>query len=284
MKVFNRFTTLTVASAVALSLASGAVFATGKRNHNNKCAGLPSPEDLQDFMRKAAAGHSDLSNVLGPDGSGVGGVFNGQRMWAAVVNRSGQLCWAVTSTENPQLVWPDSQAIAKAKAFAANGLTNEDSGEPGVADPANFPMSTARWYKLTQPGHFLYGLNISNPFDPECLSTPDKPNKRNGHVCGGQIFFGGGVPLHDAANTVIGGLGISGDTACADHEIAKRVRDLAGLNPPGGPLADDIIYPVGPAGTGANAASPFAHPTCANTVKNGVDFLDNQDVVPVTVP
>ena len=28
-------------------------------------------------------------------------------------------------------------------------------------------------------------------------------------------------------------IGISGDTSCADHEIAKRVRDIANLNPPG---------------------------------------------------
>ena len=45
------------------------------------------------------------------------------------------------------------------------------------------------------------------------------------------------------ANLVIGGLGVSGDTACADHEIAKKVRDLAVLNPPGGAhLPDSFRY------------------------------------------
>ena len=55
------------------------------------------------------------------------------------------------------------------------------------------------------------------------------------------FFFGGGHALYSGAK-IIGGLGISGDTSCADHEISKRVRQLAGLNPPGGPLVDDITY------------------------------------------
>jgi len=39
-------------------------------------------------------------------------------------------------------------------------------------------------------------------------------------------FFGGGVPLYSGGQ-IVGGLGISGDTSCADHEVAKRVRHLA---------------------------------------------------------
>lgn len=56
---------------------------------------------------------------------------------------------------------------------------------------------------------------------------------------------------------------------CTDHEIAKRVRNLAGLNPPGGAGADDIIYP------NVNGPSPFGHPLCPNTFRNGV-FLGNE--------
>lgn len=76
------------------------------------------------------------------------------------------------------------------------------------------------------------------------------------------IFFGGGVPLYRNGK-IIGALGISGDTSCADHEIAKRVRDLANLNPTGGALADDIVY------SGPDPASVFAHPVCLNTYRNG---------------
>ena len=30
--------------------------------------------------------------------------------------------------------------------------------------------------------------------------------------------------------------------ACADHEVAKGVRDALTLNPPKGKLADDVVY------------------------------------------
>jgi hypothetical protein len=78
------------------------------------------------------------------------------------------------------------------------------------------------------------------------------------------------VPLYRGGR-IIGALGVSGDTSCADHEIAKRVRDLAGLNPPGGKLADDIVYET----------SVFAHPVCLNTYLNGVK-IGNE--APATYP
>ncbi len=83
------------------------------------------------------------------------------------------------------------------------------------------------------------------------------------------IFFGGGVPLYKNGK-IVGGLGVSGDTSCADHEIAKRVRSLAALNPPGGALVDDIVYrPPDP-------PSVFAHPVCLNTYRNGVSIGNEQ--------
>ena len=63
---------------------------------------------------------------------------------------------------------------------------------------------------------------------------------------------------------MIGGIGISGDTSCADHEVSKRVRQLAGLNPPGGPAVDDITYSV------PDGPSAFTHPKCNNTWRNGI--------------
>jgi hypothetical protein len=82
------------------------------------------------------------------------------------------------------------------------------------------------------------------------------------------IFFGGGLPLYKNGK-IIGGLGVSGDTSCADHEIAKRVRNLAGLNPAGGATADDIVY------SPPDPDSVFAHPVCLNTYRNGV-FIGNE--------
>ena len=100
------------------------------------------------------------------------------------------------------------------------------------------------------------------PSVPNCIVAPGDSAKTNGRLCGGAIPFGGGVPLYKG-KTRVGGLGVSGDTACADHEIAKRVRHLAQLDPEKGPAADDIAY------SSADGASPFTHPLCANTWRNG---------------
>ena len=70
------------------------------------------------------------------------------------------------------------------------------------------------------------------------------------------------MPLYKGGVRV-GGLGISGDTACTDHEIAKRVREKAGLNPQGGSASrrHHVLEADGP--------SIFTHPLCPNTWRNG---------------
>jgi uncharacterized protein GlcG (DUF336 family) len=172
-------------------------------------------------------------------------------MWGAVVNRDGAVCAYTTSTIDPTHVWPGSQAIAKSKAYTANAFSLDE-----------LPLSTARLYTFTQPGHSLWSLGQSNLFNPQFLASPAGQDGGQNEFVGGLIFFGGGVPLYRNGK-IIGALGISGDTSCADHEIAKRVRDLAGLNPSSGALADDIVY------SGPDAASVFAHPVCLNTYRNG---------------
>jgi uncharacterized protein GlcG (DUF336 family) len=90
------------------------------------CTGLPTAAQLKAHMIAAA-------------GPTVGGLFNGTRMWAAVVNRSGQLCAFATSTDDPSQVWPGSQAIAKAKAYTANAFSLDalaaERGERVRAEP-----------------------------------------------------------------------------------------------------------------------------------------------------
>jgi uncharacterized protein GlcG (DUF336 family) len=177
-----------------------------------------------------------------------------------VVNRNGQLCAWNTSRVEPTNVWPGSQAIAKAKAFTANAFSLNTGG-------GGFPLSTAQLYTFTQPGHSLFGLSESNPLNPEFLLPPTSSSEGVGSVVGGIITFGGGVGLYSGSQ-IIGALGISGDTACTDHEISKRVRDLAGLNPPGGPLVDDISY------SSVDGASAFTHPLCPNTFRNEFSIGD----------
>jgi uncharacterized protein GlcG (DUF336 family) len=219
------------------------------------CAGLPKAPELRQLMQQAAiADNPALTASLRAGPGGVGGLFGGTRMWAAVVNRNGQLCSWNTSRGDATNVWPGSQAIAKAKAYTANAFSLSTGG-------GGFPLSTAQLYTFAQPGHSLFGLNQSNPFNPAFLLPPSGSTNGLGQVAGGIITFGGGVALYEGSQ-IVGGLGISGDTACADHEISKRVRDLAGLNPPTGPLTDDISY------SSVDGASPFTHPLCPNTFQN----------------
>ena len=171
-----------------------------------------------------------------------GGLFSPNEMWSAIVDRTGKLCSVITSSPD---AWPGSRAIAIAKATTANGFSNN-----------KLALSTANLYAPTQPGGSLYGLNNSNPFNP--VFQPQ--NSGIGFVPGGVITFGGGVALYQSGQ-IIGGLGVSGDTSCADHAISYRMRHDAGLDGiPGGVGlngSDNILYAaVGTTPTG------FEHPHC----------------------
>ena len=173
-----------------------------------------------------------------------GGLFSPSRMWSAIVDRQGVLCSVIRLGD----AWPGSRAIAIAKANTANGFSNDA-----------LALSTANLYAATQPGGPLYGLNNSNPFNPDYLPQ----GSGIGRVPGGVITFGGGVPLY-ASGKVIGGLGLSGDTACADHAIAFRMRRAANLG------LDMVPSGVGPGGTDniiyANGTpTGFQHPHCGAT-------------------
>jgi uncharacterized protein GlcG (DUF336 family) len=204
------------------------------------CKVLPTPEQLRQMLIEAPQ-----------TGGDAGGLFGGRKQWAALVNRDGELCAIVVSTDDPAASWPGSRNIAIAKASTANAFSTDDK-----------PMSTARLYTLTQPGHSLFGAGAANPLNPLCSGSPRDNGKGNGKVCGGAIVFGGGLPLYKGG-TRVGGLGTSGDTACADHEISKRIRAKAGLEPQGGSGADDITY------SKADGPTVFTHPLCPNTWRNG---------------
>ena len=234
------------ALASSLALPASAVSAASQ----GKCQGLPDEGALKGFLAAAPAAGGD-----------AGGLFHGERMWGAVVNRAGEICAYTTSTADPTQVWPGSQAIAKSKAYTANAFSLD-----------SLALSTALLYTFTQPGHSLWSLGQSNLFEPKFLAAPTGQGGGKDQIAGGLIFFGGGVPLYDGGK-IIGGLGISGDTSCADHEIAKRVRDLAALNPPGGSLVDDISY------SSTNGPSVFTHPLCLNTWRNGVKVGEEKPAV-----
>jgi hypothetical protein len=71
---------------------------------------------------------------------------------------------------------------------------------------------------------------------------------------------------------LVGGLGVSGDTSCADHNIAWRVRKLLGLDHlkgvngvSGDPdRPDNIVFDIIPNPNGGTGRSPsgWGHPDC----------------------
>jgi uncharacterized protein GlcG (DUF336 family) len=207
------------------------------------CDQLPGADDLKRYLREA------------PQKGEAGGLFSGRFEWGAIVNRQGEVCALAVATDDAAAAWPGSRGIALAKAYTANAFSTDFQ-----------PMSTARLYTLSLPGHSLWSAANGNPMNPVCLGPAE--NTRNPNVvCGGTIVFGGGLPLYKG-KTRVGGLGVSGDTPCADHEIAKRVRSAAGLNPDKGEFADDIQY------TKVDGPTWYAHPLCPNTWRNGQKIGD----------
>lgn len=207
--------------------------------------------------------HDTLLAALKESVKPTGGPTNGgldTNEWATVVDRTGTVCAIAFSGAKADDQWLGSRAISAEKAFTANGLSLK-----------NAAISTANLYAPAQPGGSLYSLTMSNPANPQVLyagpasayGTATDP--MIGKVAGGIIVFGGGLALYDGKN-VVGGLGASGDTSCADHNIAWRIRQKLKLNKvPAGVgqnKNDGIIYDIGPNG---KSASGWGHPTCGGS-------------------
>jgi uncharacterized protein GlcG (DUF336 family) len=203
--------------------------------------------------------HDTLLKALKAAIAPAGGPSNGgldNHMWAAVVDRTGMVRAVCYSGNDIGDQWPGSRAIAIEKANTANALSLP-----------KFAFSTANLYAGAQPGGFLFGLGATNPVDTTTMyggesaayGTPDDPMV--GKKASGVVVFGGGLALYDNT-TIVGALGVSGDTSCADHNIAWRMRKALMLdNLPGGITEDDndaIIYDIGLMG---KSSSGYGHPT-----------------------
>jgi uncharacterized protein GlcG (DUF336 family) len=215
------------------------------------CAGLPS----QAALKTALTAARDQQN----------GGFN-LDMWGTVVNRDGLVCAVAFTGANRGDQWPGSRVISAQKANTAN-----DFSLPGLA------LSTADLYYATQPGGTLYGLQHSNPVDPQVayrgpaadFGTSDDPMVAR--RVGGVNVFGGGLALYNAAHTLIGAVGVSGDSSCADHNIAWRTRHGLRLDHvPGGvgpdkSRPDNIIYDITPQPGQQEGISTtgWGHPECS---------------------
>jgi len=221
---------------------------------SRSCAGLPS----QGALKRALTFARNQGN----------GGFN-LDMWATVVNRDGVVCGVAFTGFDRGDQWPGSRVISAQKANTANAFSL-----PGLA------LSTANLYSAVQPGGSLYGLQHSNPVDTQVayhgpatdFGTNSDPML--GHRVGGVNVFGGGLALYATYNgmrVLIGAVGVSGDSSCADHNIAWQTRHVLGLDhvPPGvsGDPArpDNIVYDITPqpGQQSGVSSSGWGHPMCS---------------------
>jgi len=234
---------------------------------NNSCAGLPSYTDLKNALAQAVSAETSGLNL---------------QMWGTIVDRDGVVCAVAFSGTNRGAQWPGSRVISAQKANTANAFSlDSSSNSNGSGKPAGLALSTANLYSAVQPGGSLYGLQFSNPVDPGVAYKGPSTHYGTGNdpmvgtKPGGVNVFGGGLALYATGQKVIGAVGVSGDTSCADHNIGWRVRNLLGLdhlsgvNGVSGDAArpDNIIFDIAPnvnGGTGISAGG-FGHPTCLNT-------------------
>jgi uncharacterized protein GlcG (DUF336 family) len=221
------------------------IFSLAQSNPSPGCGELPEHGKLQSALQAVIKQGQDANTGLG------------NQEWAAVVNRDGIVCAVVFSGPNRGVQWPGSRAIAAEKANTANALSGP-----------NFALSTANLYAASQPGQSLFSLTTSAPpngqalynGDPQKFGQADDPLV--GKPVGGVIVFCGGLPLYDAKGKIVGGLGLSGDTSCADHVVAWKLRHSLGLDhvpmgvAPG--QNDNMILDM----SNGQSASGFGHPSC----------------------
>jgi len=255
------------------SVAAGAAPAPAPSEAGSACAGLPTHDQLK----------TALVSAVSTETSGLN-----NHMWATIVNRDGAVCAIAFSGTDRSAQWPASRVISAQKASTAASLClDKGSASNGSGQAKGLALSTANLYSAVQPGGSLYGLQHSNPVDTAAAYAG--PAARYGmandplvgrHV-GGVNVFGGGLGLYNADNKVVGGLGASGDTACADHNIAWRVRHLLNLDHLKGvggvsgdnDRPDNIVFDItaNPGGGTGKSAGGFGHPSCLNA--SGSDAL-----------
>lgn len=157
--------------------------------------------------------------------------------------------------------WPGSRAISAQKANTANSFSNVNSS-----------ISTAWLFPTVQNNGSLFGLQHSNPVDPRVVYRGDPTlngtatDPMNGLKPGGVNVFGGGLALFQNGK-VIGAVGVSGDTSCADHNIAWRTKTA---------LGSGFHDSLGNAGNFEQITYGDAgHPECGNSERTVAGGIEN---------
>lgn len=239
----------------------------------------PVPVVTEDQLKAALAQAVGVSADGVPDGNG-GLNLN---MWATVVDTAGIVVAVVYTGAKEGDQWQGSRIISAQKANTAMNFSLDAaySGFSGLA------LSTANLYSATQPGGSLFGLQEANPINEDVAysgNIADYGTAKDymiGRRIGGTNVFGGGFALYDAAGNLVGAVGVSGDTSCADHAIGWKTRFYLNLdNVPGGVSpdgTDNIIYDIDGSGV---SASGFGHPHCLDPTTESAVAAD----LPVSFP
>ena len=255
--------------AVLLCLGAVSSFAANSDfdEHSDGCRTLPDYQALKAALAKAVAAEtSGLNN----------------QMWGTIVDRDGVVCAVAFSGVDRGAQWLGSRVISAQKANTGNAFSlDASSASNGSGQATGLALSTANLYSAAQPGASLFGLQFSNPVDTAVAygghaaeyGTPNDPMV--GRKIGGVNVFGGGFGLYAKGHVLVGGLGVSGDTSCADHFIGWRTRHalnydfLKGVSGVSGDVMrpDNIIFDItaNPNGGTGISAGGFGHPTCLNT-------------------
>ncbi|HYP07860.1 MAG TPA: heme-binding protein [Bryobacteraceae bacterium] len=237
---------------------------------NSGCAALPTYTALKSAL--AAATSAETSGL-------------NNHMWATIVDRDGVVCAVAFSGPSRGAQWPGSRVISAQKANTANAFSLDDtSSSAGSGQVNGLALSTANLYSAVQPGGSLFALPHSNPVSTEAAYKG--PSSRYGlandplvgEKIGGVNVFGGGLGLYAGGKRLVGGVGVSGDTSCADHNIAWRVRKLLGLDHllgvggvSGDPARpDNIVFDIitNPDGGTGRSPSGWGHPNCGGPAAN----------------
>jgi uncharacterized protein GlcG (DUF336 family) len=256
----------TATFAVALTCTIGVL----KADDNGGSSGC---RNLPNFTALKAA----LAAATSTEASGLN-----NQMWGTIVDRDGIVCAVAFTGVNRGAQWPGSRVISAQKANTANSFSlDSSSSSNGSGQAHGLSLSTANLYSAVQPGGSLFGLQESNPVDTGVayggsssqFGTSHDPMV--GQKIGGVNVFGGGLALYGPGKVIVGAVGVSGDTSCADHNISWRVRNnlgldhLSGVGGVSGDAArpDNIIFDItaNPNGGTGNSAGGFGHPMCLNT-------------------
>ena len=242
----------------------------------------PVPVVTPDQLRAALAQATGVSADPVPDGN-AGLNFN---MWATVVDTAGIVVAVVYTGAKEGDQWQGSRLLSAQKATTALNY----SLDAAYAGFSGLALSTANLYSATQPGGSLFGLQEANPINEAVayggnIADYGTPNDYMvGRRIGGTNVFGGGFALYDAAGNLVGSVGVSGDTSCADHNVGWKTRFYLNLDnipagvAPGG--TDNIIYDI----TGGVSASGFGHPHCLDAAAESAVADDLPVSFPVGVP